>query len=105
MLSRSKNTPLLLMVSNGQTRNYLLNLLQENDFIPITIADPSELLQALKKQDLVVVHVEAPDECGHMGDIKKKILHFAGAVGLPGRGEAGLPDRRGCGASPSLSRG
>ncbi|MDR1113773.1 MAG: cofactor-independent phosphoglycerate mutase [Candidatus Margulisbacteria bacterium] len=30
-------------------------------------------LRALKKQDIVIVHVEPPDECGHMGDVKLKI--------------------------------
>jgi 2,3-bisphosphoglycerate-independent phosphoglycerate mutase len=30
-------------------------------------------LRALKKNDLVFVHVEAPDEAGHMGDVKGKI--------------------------------
>ena len=30
-------------------------------------------LKALKKHDVVFVHVEAPDECGHMGDVKGKI--------------------------------
>jgi 2,3-bisphosphoglycerate-independent phosphoglycerate mutase len=30
-------------------------------------------LRALKKHDLVFVHVEAPDECGHMGDVRGKI--------------------------------
>ncbi len=30
-------------------------------------------LAALKKQDIVFVHVEAPDEAGHMGDLKGKI--------------------------------
>jgi len=30
-------------------------------------------LRALKKCDLVFVHVEAPDEAGHMGDVKGKI--------------------------------
>jgi len=30
-------------------------------------------LRALKKKDLVLVHVEAPDEAGHMGDVKGKI--------------------------------
>ncbi len=30
-------------------------------------------LKALKKYDLVYVHVEAPDEAGHSGDIKNKI--------------------------------
>ncbi len=30
-------------------------------------------LRALKKNDVVFVHVEAPDEAGHEGDVKKKI--------------------------------
>ncbi len=30
-------------------------------------------LKALKDQDFVFVHVEAPDECGHNGDVKGKI--------------------------------
>jgi 2,3-bisphosphoglycerate-independent phosphoglycerate mutase len=30
-------------------------------------------LQSLKKQDLVYLHVEAPDECGHNGDLKGKL--------------------------------
>lgn len=30
-------------------------------------------LKALEKNDLLIIHVEAPDECGHMGDSKLKI--------------------------------
>jgi 2,3-bisphosphoglycerate-independent phosphoglycerate mutase len=30
-------------------------------------------LEALKDHDFVVVHVEAPDEAGHMGDLKAKM--------------------------------
>jgi 2,3-bisphosphoglycerate-independent phosphoglycerate mutase len=30
-------------------------------------------LEALKKHDLVVVHIEAPDEAGHVGDFKGKV--------------------------------
>ena len=30
-------------------------------------------IKASKKNDVIFVHVEAPDECGHMGDIKGKI--------------------------------
>lgn len=30
-------------------------------------------LKALKNQDFVFVHVEAPDECGHNGDVKGKV--------------------------------
>jgi 2,3-bisphosphoglycerate-independent phosphoglycerate mutase len=31
-------------------------------------------LQTLEKQDLVVVHVEAPDEAGHSGSLENKVL-------------------------------
>jgi 2,3-bisphosphoglycerate-independent phosphoglycerate mutase len=30
-------------------------------------------LRALKEKDLIFIHVEAPDEAGHMGDVEKKI--------------------------------
>lgn len=30
-------------------------------------------LAALEKEDLLILHVEAPDECGHMGNVKLKI--------------------------------
>jgi len=30
-------------------------------------------VEALKKKDFVYVHVEAPDEAGHMGDLRLKI--------------------------------
>lgn len=30
-------------------------------------------LEALEKEDFVYVHIEAPDECGHLGDEQKKI--------------------------------
>ena len=33
----------------------------------------SAAIKMLRKHDVVFVHVEAPDECGHMGDIKGKI--------------------------------
>jgi len=34
----------------------------------------SAALQSLKKNDFVFVHVEAPDEAGHNGDLREKIL-------------------------------
>ncbi|WNY25543.1 cofactor-independent phosphoglycerate mutase [Methanolapillus millepedarum] len=30
-------------------------------------------VEALKSKDFVFVHIEAPDECGHLGDAKKKL--------------------------------
>ncbi|WNY26423.1 cofactor-independent phosphoglycerate mutase [Methanolapillus ohkumae] len=33
----------------------------------------SAAISALKSKDFVFVHIEAPDECGHLGDYKKKL--------------------------------
>jgi len=38
------------------------------------LAKAKYALDALKKRDFVFVHVEAPDEAGHNGDIRQKIL-------------------------------
>jgi len=38
------------------------------------LAKAKYALDALKKKDFVFVHVEAPDEAGHNGDIRQKIL-------------------------------
>jgi 2,3-bisphosphoglycerate-independent phosphoglycerate mutase len=32
-----------------------------------------QALRILEREDFVYVHIEAPDECGHMGDVEKKI--------------------------------
>jgi 2,3-bisphosphoglycerate-independent phosphoglycerate mutase len=40
------------------------------------VAQAAGALEALKKHDLVVIHIEAPDEAGHVGDVKGK----AGAI-------------------------
>jgi 2,3-bisphosphoglycerate-independent phosphoglycerate mutase len=36
-------------------------------------AQAESALEALKKNDLVVIHIEAPDEAGHSGDAKDKV--------------------------------
>ncbi len=36
-------------------------------------AQAAGALEALKKHDLVVIHIEAPDEAGHEGDVKGKV--------------------------------
>jgi len=35
--------------------------------------DPQAALEALKKKDLVLVHLEATDEAGHRGDLREKM--------------------------------
>jgi 2,3-bisphosphoglycerate-independent phosphoglycerate mutase len=42
---------------------------QDNDYA----AQVTGALEALKKHDLVVIHVEAPDEAGHAGSVGDKI--------------------------------
>jgi len=37
------------------------------------VAQADGALEALKKHDLVIVHIEAPDEAGHTGDVKAKV--------------------------------
>jgi 2,3-bisphosphoglycerate-independent phosphoglycerate mutase len=37
------------------------------------VAQAAGALAALKKHDLVVVHIEAPDEAGHVGDVSGKV--------------------------------
>ncbi len=50
---------------------------------------------ALEKKDLVFIHVEAPDEAGHMGDAEKKIQAIADFdEKVVGTVLAGMKDRR-----------
>jgi 2,3-bisphosphoglycerate-independent phosphoglycerate mutase len=42
---------------------------QDNDYA----AQAEGALKALKKEDLVVIHVEAPDEAGHDGSVDDKV--------------------------------
>lgn len=41
----------------------------DNDYV----AQAKEAIQALKRHDMVIIHVEAPDEAGHAGSIKEKV--------------------------------
>mgnify|MGYP001067475763 CR=1 FL=1 len=41
----------------------------DNDYA----AQAKEAIQALKRYDMVIIHVEAPDEAGHAGSIKEKV--------------------------------
>jgi 2,3-bisphosphoglycerate-independent phosphoglycerate mutase len=62
------------------------------------IGKANAALKALNKYDLVYVHVEAPDEAGHNGDIKTKIKAIedfdAKVVGTIMKGLAGFKDYR-----------
>lgn len=62
------------------------------------IGKANAALKAIKKYDIVYVHVEAPDEAGHNGDIKTKIRAIedfdARVVGTIMKGLAGSKDYR-----------
>jgi DNA-binding NtrC family response regulator len=49
---------ILLLVSNEQIRKYLLDLLEENHFSPVIVANPSEALQVLKKKRCATVFTD-----------------------------------------------
>lgn len=52
----------------------VLNVKGATGYIDTNYAGKAEAaIKALKKNDIVYVHVEAPDEAGHNGDIKSKI--------------------------------
>lgn len=51
-------SPILLLISDVQTRNHLRNLLEENHFSPLLVADHNELLRALKKKQFAVVLID-----------------------------------------------
>lgn len=58
MIPKKKHAPFYLLVSNDQTRNYLLNLLEENDYYPSIMLNPDELLQSLKNQSHAIVFAD-----------------------------------------------
>jgi hypothetical protein len=47
-IAKNKPTPILLLVGNTQTRDYLYCLLTENNYFPLLMTDSEELLDALE---------------------------------------------------------
>jgi len=58
LIHEDKSTPILLLISDQQTRNSLCNLLSENDLSPILIADQKELLKVLKNKPFSTVLID-----------------------------------------------
>jgi len=58
LINEDKFTPILLLISDQQTRNSLWNLLTENDLSPLLIADQKELLLVLKKKQFATVLID-----------------------------------------------
>jgi len=50
--------PVLLLISNLEIRNDLLNLLEENHYSPILIADLAKLLQFLRRRPFAIVFTD-----------------------------------------------
>ena len=73
IISKSKHLPILLMVSNDRTRDYLLDLLKENEFYHIMMRNPSELLQALREQNIAIVFVDCEAVTGYGAGIYAKV--------------------------------
>ena len=58
MIPKKKHAPFFLLVANDQTRTYLLNLLEGNNYFPSIMPDPGELLQSLKNQPNAIVFAD-----------------------------------------------
>ena len=60
----AKLTDMQVIEVNGATGNYDTNFTGKKD----------AAISALKENDFVYIHMEAPDECGHHGDLENKIF-------------------------------
>jgi DNA-binding NtrC family response regulator len=58
MTAQNKHPALLLLVLNEQICKYLLNLLRDNNYSPMIMANANELVQALKKHHCGTVFVD-----------------------------------------------
>jgi len=70
LIPQDKSTPILLLISDHQTRNHLWNLLIENNFSPQLMADPKELLHVLKKNQFAIVLID----CGAVNVYGARII-------------------------------
>ena len=58
MAPPSSHSTLLLLVANGQTRDFLVNFLEGHEYAPRVVGSPVEVLQALKGQQNATVLVD-----------------------------------------------
>ena len=65
-----KPTPILLLVGNGRTRDYLSNLLSENNYSPLLMTDSEELLRSLKGKEFAIVLID----CSAVSSFGTRIL-------------------------------
>jgi len=55
---KNKPTPILLLVGNSQTRDYLSGLLAENNYFPLLMSDSEELLHTLKEKQFAIILID-----------------------------------------------
>jgi response regulator RpfG family c-di-GMP phosphodiesterase len=56
--AKHKPTPVLLLVGNGRTRDYLSNLLSENNYSPLLMTDAEELLRSLQGKEAAIILID-----------------------------------------------
>lgn len=54
----NKAVGLLLLIGNDNTKEYLINLLQEHNYAPLVMRDPGDLVQALKRHQYATVFLD-----------------------------------------------
>jgi DNA-binding NtrC family response regulator len=54
----SSSTALLLLVADGQFREFLVNFLESQEYAPRLVANPAEALKTLKGEDQALVFVD-----------------------------------------------
>ena len=69
-IAKNKPTPILLLVGNSQIRDYLSSLLAENNYSPLLMTDPEELLHSLKDKQFAIILMD----CGAVTSYGTRIL-------------------------------
>ena len=57
-IAKNMPTPILLLVGNSQTRDYLSGLLAENNYSPLLMTNPDELLHSLKENQFAIILID-----------------------------------------------
>jgi PleD family two-component response regulator len=81
LIASKNSSPILLLISDHQTRNYLWKLLVENHFSPRLMADQEELLRVLKENQFSVVLID----CGAVSCYGARIISKIKVVCQRGR--------------------
>lgn len=57
-IARNMPTPILLLVANSQTRDYLSRLLAENRYFPLLMTNSGNLLHSLKEKQASIILID-----------------------------------------------